>query len=68
LSKALQELEARRELGHIDQRRIDEARAIARRYRKTHDTCHLKDTRKSVREFRCALCIETDALPWAKDD
>jgi hypothetical protein len=40
----------------------DEARSIARRYRRTHRDC------AAHRGQRCTMCVAFDALPWAKDD
>jgi hypothetical protein len=40
----------------------NEARAIARRYRRTHRDC------AAHRGKRCTMCVGFDALPWAKDD
>jgi hypothetical protein len=44
------------------ERDLQQARAIARRYRNTHRDC------AGHRGKRCATCVEFDALPWAKDE
>lgn len=50
-------------------RDLDEARAIARRYRKTHRDCRGGAFGgQRVTDQRCATCVRFDALAWATAD
>lgn len=42
---------------------LDEAGAIARRYRTAHRSCCYLRERQDT---RCAVCQDFDALPWAR--
>ena len=62
LAKALQDLESRRALGRIDQRRLAEARGIARRLAGAYRARHEHEATPLSGELLAAF----DALPWAE--